>query len=181
MEALIKENAPLSLEELITHWKNHGLLVSKSYKDLCSNTTAFIDEDLVLAWFNSYKPADLSQYHLNHDMAKPFCAQWSAEKSQYSYGPNHSKKSAALFKLVFGSNSFIESLIENDMAFHTCKSDTIEKTWLLPNSEHLYATAWAELFANATIFGGTNSDSFKIKKKRLIWALKNKPLTKEKI
>jgi hypothetical protein len=42
----------------------------------------------------------------------------------------------------------------------------------LPYAKHLYATAWSELFANAELFGGFESDSFKIKRKKLIKALK---------
>lgn len=65
-------------------------------------------------------------------------------------------------------------MIRNDMKFHTAKGDDLKETWQLPYVNHLYATAWAELFANAELFGGMESDSFKIKKKKLIKAFKAK-------
>ena len=36
--------------------------------------------------------------------------------------------------------------------------------------DHLYAPAWAALFSNAELFVGMESDSFEIKRKKLIKA-----------
>jgi hypothetical protein len=57
-----------------------------------------------------------------------------------------------------------------DMEFHTRRGDDVVELWKHPLSHMLYLTAWAELYANAEMFGGTSSDSFKIKRKRLIQA-----------
>ena len=38
------------------------------------------------------------------------------------------------------------------------------------NLANLYLTAWSEILANSTMFGGKESDSFKIKRKKLIQA-----------
>lgn len=54
------------------------------------------------------------------------------------------------------------------MEFHTVKGDDIIRLWEHPLSSTLYITAWAEILANCKMFGGVDSTSFKIKKKKLI-------------
>lgn len=63
-------------------------------------------------------------------------------------------------------------MIKHDMGFHILKGQELIDHCRLPYANDLYATAWAELFANAETFGGFDSDSFKIKRKKLIKALK---------
>jgi len=54
----------------------------------------------------------------------------------------------------------------NDMKFHTGFNEPeFYSSELAPS---LYLTAWAELEANSSMFGGHESTSYKIKKKRLI-------------
>jgi hypothetical protein len=58
------------------------------------------------------------------------------------------------------------------MDFHTLKNEQLEH---IANSKYgfsLYLTAWAELIANSKMFGGYDSVSFKIKRKKLIKSLK---------
>ena len=61
------------------------------------------------------------------------------------------------------------------MNFHTLKSEELLH-WLKENQDRkmflcsLYLTAWAEIIANSTMFGGFESTSFKIKRKSLISA-----------
>lgn len=78
-----------------------------------------------------------------------------------------------MFKERYGDSIFAD-LILHDMDFHTLKGDELKETWKLPYADHLYATAWAALFSNAELFGGTESDSFKIKRKKLIKAFKDR-------
>lgn len=116
--------------------------------------------------------AGIEAYHINHDISKPYIIQYDDEgKPHY---PNHSFQSAAMYRERYGDSIFAD-MIENDMRFHTAKGEEIAETWKLGFSDHLYATAWAELFANAQLFGGGNSDSFKIKRKRLIKAFHHRP------
>lgn len=68
-------------------------------------------------------------------------------------------------------HSVFAEMIKLDMGFHTYKGEHLVELWKNNNAQHLYATAWAELFANAERFGGFESDSFKIKRKKLIKAL----------
>lgn len=179
METLmpLAQEALLGLTQAQAQWKEHGMSVNRWYKALCQAPAQyFAKEALLLAWFEHYasnSALDLSPYHLHHDMAKPFCAYRDAEGALH-YGPFHSVKSALMYEAIFGADRF-STLIANDMAFHAARKETIAQVWALPDSEHLYATAWAELYANAELFGGEQSDSFKIKQKRLLWALKNKP------
>jgi len=57
-----------------------------------------------------------------------------------------------------------------DMGFHTYRDEQLIELCKNPLAPTLYFTAWAELEANASMFGGHDSDSYKIKKKRLIKA-----------
>lgn len=113
---------------------------------------------------------DIQVYHINHDIGKPYCIQYDEEgKPHY---PNHSEVSYQIFKERYGDGILAE-LVKNDMGFHACKGEELEELCKLPFAQHLYATAWAELFANAELFGGTESTSFKIKRKKLIKAFKH--------
>lgn len=102
-------------------------------------------------------------------MGKPYCIEYdSAGKPHY---PNHCQVSYNKYIEKFGEDDFA-NMILHDMDFHLGKGDDIIDIWKLPYSSHLYATAWSELFANSGLFGGVESDSFKIKRKRLIKAFK---------
>ena len=58
----------------------------------------------------------------------------------------------------------------HDMDFHIKRGDDLVDTWELDIAISLYLAAWAEIYANSQMFGGINSESFKIKRKRLIQA-----------
>lgn len=112
---------------------------------------------------------NIDKYHINHDMSKPYIVEYDeCNKPHY---PNHSYRSYELYCERFGYDEYAE-LIKYDMGFHTYKGEELESLVRLPFSHHLYASAWAELFANAELFGGCESDSFKIKRKKLIKAFK---------
>jgi hypothetical protein len=124
----------------------------------------------VIEWFKSYIPLQgIYMYHINHDMGKPYCIEYDEDgKPHY---PNHSQKSYELFKNKFGNNIYAE-LIKNDMIFHSGTIEEIKSYCNKPIAIHSYATAWAEIYANAELFGGVKSTSFKIKRKKLLRALK---------
>jgi hypothetical protein len=132
-----------------------------------------IGDEKIIEWFKAYKPLEgIEVYHIHHDISKPYIIEY--DESGKPHYPNHSERSYEMFKERFG-NSIYADLIRNDMKFHTARGDDLKEAWNLPFADHLYATAWAELFANAALFGGRDSDSFKIKRKRLIQAFKMKP------
>jgi hypothetical protein len=56
------------------------------------------------------------------------------------------------------------------MDFHLLKGDDLIKLCESPFAPILYFTAWAEINSNATMFGGYESESYKIKRSRLIQA-----------
>jgi len=102
-------------------------------------------------------------------MSKPYVIEYDSDgKAHY---PDHSLKSFEMYCDKWEYDEFAE-MIKHDMGFHTLKGCDLIEHCKLDNANHLYATAWAELYANSELFGGFNSDSFKIKRKKLIKALK---------
>ena len=104
----------------------------------------------------------IESYTVMHDMGKPFC------KLGDSF-PDHANKSFEYWNKI-STNKTVGELIKNDMLFHTAR--TSEDIFSLGLSNNVLATlaltALAELQSNAiTLFGGFDSDSYKIKRKRL--------------
>lgn len=155
------------MEELIRKWYLHGVEVNYWYNKLCKDPS-IIGIDKVEEFFRNYTPKDLSQYHINHDISKPYIQEVD-EQGRVHY-PNHSSRSSEMYIDRFGHDVYAD-MIKHDMDFHRVKGDGIREVWDLPFSDDLYATAWAEIHANAELFGGFDSDSFKIKRKKLVRAL----------
>lgn len=110
----------------------------------------------------------LAPYHLYHDCGKHLVLTVTEEgKRQF---PGHAQASAQQYALLFPADAMTRHLIEHDMDFHTLRGDDLLALCQDPLAPVLYATAWAEVYANAAMFGGTQSDSFKIKAKRLTQA-----------
>lgn len=161
----------MTKEDLIQKWYAHGMSVSEKYNQLIKDPQIIGDEKII-EWFRQYQPLEgIAAYHVHHDIGKPYCIEYDEQgKAHY---PNHAEVSYRIYCERFG-HSIYADLIRHDMTFHTARGDDLIEAWKLPFADHLYATAWAELFANAELFGGTDSDSFKIKRKRLIQAFKKK-------
>jgi len=104
----------------------------------------------------------IKDYHVYHDCGKYKSLYYDEDGKKHF--PDHAKNSAETWKHNKG-NSIVEHLILNDMYFHITKPNNVEKFdfW-----EILLLTAWSEIHANAIMFGGVESTSFKIKKKHLI-------------
>ncbi len=158
------------MEALIEKWYRHGKSVNEWYKKLLANPSMTNDESIT-AWIKTYQPIDLMPYHYFHDCGKPFCHTVDADGKEHY--PNHAQVSYDMYIEMFGETAYAEMIL-HDMDFHTKRGDEINEIWKLPYADHLYITAWSELFANALMFGGTESDSFKIKRKRLIAAFKRR-------
>ncbi len=155
------------MEALIKKWHDHGVSVNNWYHTLCADPS-IIGIPKVQEFFESYKEKDLSKYQINHDISKPYVIEYDEEgKAHY---PNHSECSHKLYIERFGHDEFADMIL-HDMDFHKSKGDTLSEVWSLPFADDLYATSWAELYANAELFGGTDSTSFKIKRKKLVKAL----------
>lgn len=106
----------------------------------------------------------LELYHVFHDCGKPLCLTIDAEGRRHF--PGHALHSARAW-LAAGGSYQIGRLIEHDMDMHTMKPADLESYHHLEIAPTLLLTAWAELNANAQMFGGTSSTSFKIKSKSL--------------
>lgn len=110
----------------------------------------------------------LEKYTVWHDMGKPLCKVTDNEgKVHY---PNHSQRSHELFSFVYPDEKEIGELIKRDMDFHTKSAEQLIEEYSGKDKKlicTLLLTALAEIHSNARLFGGIESDSFKIKWKRL--------------
>lgn len=135
-------------------WYQHGEMVRHEYYKLLKDLP-----DFILDLRSAVLPVDITdRYQIYHDCGKPYC------KEGNSY-PNHAEVSANTWLALHPEDHLVAELMRHDMDFHLGTHD-----WSSPLAPTLYLTAWAELFANASVFGGVESTSFKIKKKRLIKA-----------
>lgn len=112
----------------------------------------------------------VKRYAIWHDCGKPYCRTVDPEGKQHFDG--HAEQSKRTFLEKVSQNNVVADLIGNDMLLHTCKADELEiclKSGKLnkPDAFTLLIVAFAELHANAEMFGGTDSVSFKIKYKQL--------------
>lgn len=156
----------------------HGLEVHYSYLRLINSLdlkSKWIPECLQI-WYDENKdsllPIDMmKEYHTWHDCGKPLCLTYDGEGRKHF--PNHAEISSGQYKRIF-CNDVIATLIKKDMDFHIFKTDDLKELWKYEHSNSLYLTAWAELHANAEMFGGCDSIGFKIKRKQLLKALKIK-------
>lgn len=114
---------------------------------------------------NLVSKEDLEIYTLYHDCGKPLCIEYDAEERRHF--PNHAEVSYNTFKSLF-DNETVADLILHDMDLHCLKAEGIDD--FIKNTNNIPAlmiTALAELHSNASMFGGIESDSFKIKYKSL--------------
>ena len=157
----------------------HGEMVSSSYKSLLTQIKAGdcqelgIDSNFLKPFLEYQYPGDIMEhYQTYHDCGKPYCRTIDSEGKQHF--PGHAAMSAEIYREYFNCEQ-VAQLISNDMQFHTLKGDELT-SWLQSHKCNrkllcsLYLTAWAEILANSTMFGGTESTSFKIKRKSLISA-----------
>ncbi len=153
----------------------HGMMVHKAYHKLIAQLDGgeiVVDlPPLVQEIYDKTKHLlieDLFMYHVFHDCGKPSCLDIDAEGKKHY--PNHAECSKQQYVRIFGENGTVPELIGMDMDFHTKSGQELIDLWKSPLAPTLYFTAWAEIIANASMFGGFESTSFKIKKKRLIQA-----------
>lgn len=114
-------------------------------------------------------PFDLLQtYQIYHDCGKPLCRTVDEEGRQHF--PNHAEVSARRWcECTDGSRDAqqIGKLIAMDMDIHLLKNEGLEDFCRRPEAISLLLTGLAEIHSNATMFGGIESTSFKIKWKHL--------------
>jgi len=155
----------------------HGLSVADYYRDLrdhLEHKTPLKYEWRLPSWINdpwlldNQHPREIMyDYHLYHDCGKPYCR--TIDENGRQHFPDHAEVSAKIWESL-GGDPLIGDLIRNDMRLHTAKQNDLMAILYYIGSETLASlllTALAEIHSNAALFGGIESDSFKIKWKRL--------------
>jgi hypothetical protein len=152
---------------------NHGHLVHKYYLDWRNNQTdgwkipANISKNREWLLDNLCDSAIIQGYQVIHDCGKPACR--IVDDLGKVHFPNHAERSYEV-AIGVGLDPIVANLIRHDMFFHTCSALELEdklKIWDIKFVNTLLVTALAELHANASMFGGIESTSFKIKFKQL--------------
>jgi hypothetical protein len=120
------------------------------------------NQDLILS--NLPDDQTLNLYTVYHDIGKPFCL--TIDQDGRRHFPDHAQKSYEIFSNVF-DNEVAADLILHDMDVHLLKADGVEEFAKSTNSLTLLLVGLSEIHANAKMFGGIESTSFKIKWKSL--------------
>lgn len=152
----------------------HGEMVRDYYRDLIAH---LIDrQPLAFAWrlpiwiydpllLESLPPDSMmAEYHVFHDCGKPLCRVVDDEGRQHF--PDHAAVSEAAW-LAAGGDAEVGTLIGMDMDAHLLKGEDVEHFARRPQACALLLTALSEVHANASMFGGIESVSFKMKWKHL--------------
>lgn len=175
-------NFATSLQELHTAMENceqapslnmlqHGQTVHEKYNELITSlkdgTTKYAQLLPLFAKCKLPPPSVLKNYHVYHDCGKHLVFELKDGKKHF---PNHAEASYQQYLHIFPEDQFTANLIRKDMDFHILRGEELDELIKHPLAAILYFTAWAEIMANAEMFGGEDSDSFKIKRKRLIQA-----------
>lgn len=109
----------------------------------------------------------MREYLIYHDCGKPFCRTVDDEGRQHF--PGHEIVSYHRYKM-YSDNEEVLTLIKSDMDAHRLKSEGIEEFLERRESVSLILAALCEIHSNAFAqlgSDGLNSDSFKIKFKKL--------------
>jgi hypothetical protein len=149
----------------------HGEAVSQAYKDLIGPQSQIAWR--LPDWFKQNHEWMISQcpsldimeaYHLFHDVGKCECRELDVAGNPHFQ--NHALISARTW-LVAGGSQQVGTLIERDMDMHLLKPSRVQGYNHFDLVPALLLTALSEIHANAKMFGGIESTSFKIKWKAL--------------
>lgn len=155
----------------------HGIDVAARYADLWKLLEG---EEAHLPWHLSPKtlealqrarskamhPSEAKDYHVFHDCGKPYCV--TTDPDGRRHFPAHAQESSSIWARLYPEQHTIIELMRLDMWCHMSKGEEREHIAAHPLGPTLLLTAYSELHANAgRLFGGFESDSFKIKRKCL--------------
>lgn len=155
----------------------HGQLVSEYYRDLIShlrNKTPlkyqwripeWVIEKKDLIFDHLYDDSTMARYHVHHDCGKPYCRTVDEEGKQHF--PDHANVSYEVWNKLFPDDKTVAILIKSDMDIHCLKSEDLHEFSINPHAVSLILTGLSEIHANASMFGGIESTSFKIKWKQI--------------
>lgn len=156
---------------------DHGNMVKDHYHDLYFHL--YEDVRLQYEWklpdwvienkkyiidnlFNDYA---VQEYLIMHDCGKPYCRTVDEEGKQHF--PNHAEVSYQVYKQIYPTRFVVSELIKSDMDIHCLKSEDLEEFAKRPEAITLLIAGLCEIHANASMFGGIDSTSFKIKWKQI--------------
>lgn len=152
----------------------HGQAVHETFLKLLNHISGKEKLSVKLpAWLSEYenylddinsKIDIIKVYHHLHDCGKPACKEVDSEGNQHF--PNHALFSYNQYIHLFGNDEAAE-LILHDMSLHLLKAEGIVDFCMINNYKILLLTSLAEILANASMFGGTESVSYKIKYKHI--------------
>lgn len=154
----------------------HGLSVAERYKDLMLALEGKEHQykwrmpnwDLDLTKYaldNQCDPEVAFRYHKYHDCGKPYCLEYDDQGRRHF--PSHSEVSHQIFSKMFPDDKIGQGLVLHDMDVHLAKSADVGHIASLTYAPTLVLTTLAEVHANADMFGGIESTSFKIKWKQV--------------
>ncbi len=106
----------------------------------------------------------LQTYQRYHDCGKPYCVQMDAQGRRHF--PEHAQRSAQVWRSL-GGDEQVARLMAQDMDAHLLGAQDVPEFAQRPEAASLWLTALAEVHANAEMFGGLDSTSFKAKAKHL--------------
>ena len=102
----------------------------------------------------------IEEYTIYHDCGKPYCK--SVDENGRTHFPNHADVSYLTW-LGVGGRCDAAKLMKMDMMIHTMKAKDVDEFVTHPEACTLLLAGLAEIHANAKMFGGIDSTSFKIK------------------
>ncbi|KVP75482.1 hypothetical protein WJ96_07175 [Burkholderia ubonensis] len=108
--------------------------------------------------------AIMTNYLRYHDCGKPICR--IQDEAGRQHFPNHAAVSAQLWAQIGGHPDEVW-LMANDMLLHTGSAEECEAIRGRHLAPALMFAALSEIHANAEMFGGIETDSFKSKAKQL--------------
>ena len=155
----------------------HGLSVQKHYFELIRilrGSEATTGKWIIPDWLPLYKEEILknllpesiiASYTLYHDVGKPFCIEH--DENGKVHFPDHANVSYNIW-MQTGGDSVVGELIRRDMEIHLLKSKDVPEFCSDPKMAiTLLLAGLAEVHSNAQMFGGIESESFKIKFKQI--------------
>tara|TARA_Y100000766_G_C18836707_1_gene570818 strand:- start:175 stop:726 length:552 start_codon:yes stop_codon:yes gene_type:complete len=116
-------------------------------------------------WENILDKKTIIKYQIYHDCGKPYCINYDDEGKKHF--PNHAEVSSKIWKKLNPNDKVISELILKDMDIHITKPKDYKKISETPYWATQIITGLCELHSNASMFGGIESTSFKIKYKNL--------------
>lgn len=152
----------------------HGVQVARYFRDLQQHvlhqTPLRYEWKLpewaysAVLWQQVLPTKTVQRYQIYHDCGKSFCK--TVDEAGRVHFPEHARVSAEIWRSL-GQDSVEADLMSRDMEIHLLKDDGVDAFCRSQLAATLLLTGLAEIHANAAMFGGIDSVSFKMKHKHL--------------